>query len=129
VCESFQVVAHRMTANDFRRLALSFPETAESAHMGHPDFRVKNKIFATLAWPDETVAMVKLTPEQQHEFVHDWPKVFMPVKGGWGAKGATHVRLRAATKKALLPALEAAWRNRAPQKVVKQYDRRDTSHS
>jgi len=118
-----------MTANDFRRLTLSFPETSESAHMGHPDFRVKNKVFATLAWPDETVAMVKLTPEQQEEFVHDSPKIFVPVKGGWGRKGATHVRLKAATKKALMPAVEAAWRNTAPRKMIERYDARDSSDS
>jgi hypothetical protein len=117
-----------MTTNEFRRLALSFPETAESAHMGHPDFRVRNKIFATLAWPDEAVAMVKLTPDQQHEFVHDSPKIFLPVKGGWGRKGATHVRLKAATKKALMPALEAAWRNTAPRKMIEQYDARDSKN-
>jgi hypothetical protein len=29
-----------MTPNEFRELALSFPEAIESAHMHHPDFRV-----------------------------------------------------------------------------------------
>ena len=54
-----------MTAEQFRRLALRLPETTESVHMNHPDFRVRGgKIFATLAYPDETWAMVKLTPEQ-----------------------------------------------------------------
>lgn len=104
-----------MTANDFRRMALSFPETAERTHMGHPDFRVAGKIFATLAYPDKTWGMVKLTAEQQQEFVNDESAVFVPVKGGWGRKGATSVRLKAAKKKILRLALAAAWQNAAPR--------------
>jgi hypothetical protein len=107
-----------MAPDGFRRIALSFPETTESSHMNHPDFRVCGKIFATLAYPDESVGMVKLTPEQQHEFVHDHPKVFVPVPGGWGLRGATHVRLRAATKAILRPALVAAWCNAAPKRLA-----------
>jgi hypothetical protein len=57
-----------LTSEDFRRMALDFPETAEGAHMGHPDFRVRGKIFATL-WPNEGWGMVKLTPEQQRILV------------------------------------------------------------
>src|SRR5713101_4325038 len=62
-----------MTANDFRRLALSFPEPSERAHMGHPDFRVGGKIFATLGYPDDDWAMVKLTPFEQEMFVKSHP--------------------------------------------------------
>ena len=58
-----------MTTEGFRRLALSFPEATEEAHMGHPDFRVRGKIFATLGYPDLSWGMVKLTPEQQDAFV------------------------------------------------------------
>src|SRR6185503_12163317 len=75
-----------MTANDFRRLALSLPEVAEAAHMGHPDFRVAGKIFATLNYPRTGWGMVSLTPEQQELFVGAQPKAFMPVKGGVGEK-------------------------------------------
>ena len=109
-----------MTANDFRRLALSFPQTSEGSHMGHPDFRVAGKIFATLFHPDKAWAMVKLTPEQQEELVRTEPAVFTPVKGGWGRQGATHVHLRAATKRLLAPAVAAAWRNRAPKRLIDQ---------
>jgi hypothetical protein len=55
-----------MTTADFRRLALALPETAEHAHMDHPDFRVRGKIFATLGYPAQGWGRVKLTPEQQH---------------------------------------------------------------
>ena len=76
-----------MTAEAFRRLALSLPEATEGSHMGHPDFRVGGKIFATLAAPDPSFAMVKLTPDQQEALVSAEPAVFVPVKGGWGLKG------------------------------------------
>jgi hypothetical protein len=62
--------------------------------------------------------MVKLTPEQQTAFVESAPDVFVPVKGGWGLKGATNVRLPAATRRALGPALATAWRNVAPRRLV-----------
>jgi hypothetical protein len=100
-----------MTPAEFRRLALALPETVESAHMGHPDFRSGGKIFATLSYPDESRGMVKLTPEQQSDLVHDYPAIFSPVKGAWGLKGATAVELSAAEETALRPALQLAWEN------------------
>ena len=107
-----------MTREGFRRLALSMPEASEGAHMGHPDFRVRGKIFATLSYPDESWGMVKLTPEQQEAFVSAEPVVFVPVKGGWGQKGATNVRLRPAKARSVRVALAAAWRNAAPQPLA-----------
>src|SRR5438874_7297170 len=101
-----------MTADAFRRLALSLPEAVEGSHMGHADFRVGGKIFATLG-PDESWGMVKLTPEQQVEFVRLTPKIFEPISGAWGRRGATKVVLKAATKTAVVPALVAAWKNTA----------------
>jgi len=103
----------RVTANDFRRLALSLPDAEEAAHMGHPDFRVGGKIFATLGYPDTQWGTVGLTSEQQEFFVGAEPKMFVPVKGGWGKRGATSVRLRAARTGPVREALTAAWRNRA----------------
>jgi hypothetical protein len=73
-----------MTPAGFRRLALALPETSEVGHMGHPDFRVGGKIFATLGYPDGGWGMVKLTPDQQEALVSAEPSVFAPVKGGWG---------------------------------------------
>jgi hypothetical protein len=114
-----------VTANDFRRLASAQPEAIESSHMDHPDFRVGGKIFATLGHPAEGWAMVKLTPEQQHYFSKAEPEVFVPVKGGWGRRGATSVNLKVASKKTLEKAVRAAWRNKAPKRLVEQF-RQDT---
>jgi hypothetical protein len=100
-----------MTADQFRKLALSFPDTEERAHHGHPDFRAAGKIFATLGHPDQTRGMVQLTPEQQAEFMHDHPQVFSPAAGRWGEKGSTVVQLPKATKAVLQTAVEAAWKN------------------
>src|SRR6478672_6124380 len=98
-----------MTANDFRKLALSLPETEERAHMNHPDFRVAGKIFATLGYPDKTRGMVKLSPEEQHYFSKDYPDVCTPVRGVWGRGGATSVHLEAAKEEILPKAIQAAW--------------------
>ena len=100
-----------MTTEQFRKLALSFSGSEERAHHGHPDFRVNGRVFATLGYPNETRAMVKLTPEQQAEFMHDFPEVFSPVNGAWGRQGGTSVLLPRARKPQLSRALEAAWRN------------------
>jgi hypothetical protein len=112
-----------VTAEQFRRLALSFPEAIEGSHQKHPDFRVRGgKIFATLAYPDRKWGMVKLTPEQQEEFVGAEPGMFEPVKGGWGRGGATSVRLKSATKLILRPAMAAAWCNAAPNKLAREFE-------
>src|SRR5207302_3548375 len=86
-----------MTPAQFRKLALGIPDAVESAHMGHPDFRVNGKIFATLGYPDETSGMVKLSPEEQALFIEKAPGVFHPCNGAWGRQGATNVALAAAT--------------------------------
>jgi hypothetical protein len=100
-----------MTSDGFRKLALTLPESRESSHQDHPDFRVGKRVFATLAYPDPSWAMVKLTPSQQAHFATLHPKIFVPVKGGWGARGATNVKLKAANRAAVWPALVQAWRN------------------
>jgi hypothetical protein len=108
-----------MTPNEFRELALSFPEAIESAHMRHPDFRVGGRIFATLGYPDEESATVKLPSDDQKEFVRSNPYVFQPAKGAWGRQGSTIVRLSAATINLVREALTAAWRNTAPKRLSK----------
>jgi hypothetical protein len=110
-----------MTAAEFREHALSLPETCEAEHMGHPDFRVRGKIFATLT-ADEELGMVKLTPEQQAQYVRAEPDVYKPVTGGWGRRGCTHVRLAAAKEESVGLALLTAWRNTAPKKLAAEYD-------
>ena len=107
-----------MTPADFRKIALSFPEASESAHMAHPDFRVDNKIFATLGYPDQEHGMVILPPEEQARFVKTHPKVFAPAKGAWGKGGSTSVRLEAVDRSTLRRAIEIAWRKRAPKDLL-----------
>ena len=68
-----------MTSNEFRKVALEIPTAVERSHMNHPDFRVAERIFATLGVPDKNWGMVKLTPEQQREFIKRAPKVFQTV--------------------------------------------------
>src|SRR5262245_57037665 len=107
-----------MTAQEFRKLALSFAGAIESAHMNHPDFRLQGRIFATLGYPDEHWCMVKLTPEQQCEFMERAPGVFQPCNGMWGQRGATNVNLDAARKGILKEALKAAAENVGAHKIL-----------
>lgn len=86
--------------------------------MDHPDFRVAGKVFATLWYPDQAWGMVKLTPKQQEALVKELPDAFVPVKGAWGLRGATSVRLKAVKKAELERALMAAWRNTAPKRLL-----------
>jgi len=99
-----------MTPAVFRAMALKLPGVVELAHMGHPDFRVGGKIFATLS-PDDTWGMVKLTPEQQGVFVREQPGVFEAFDNAWGRWGCTKVHLKVATKGVVGPAMAAAWEN------------------
>jgi hypothetical protein len=110
-----------VTPNQFRRIALSLPDAVEGAHMGHADFRVGGKIFATLGHPDPGHGMVQLKADQQALLVETSPEVFTPVPGGWGHQGSTHVRLAAADAATLKNALTMAWMNRAPKKPKAEY--------
>ena len=105
-----------MNANRFRQLALSLPDSIESAHMDHPDFRVGGKIFATLG-PGEKWGMVKLTPAQQKALIEADPEMFELCSGKWGLGGATKVCLETADEAVLKRALVTAWRNTAPKRL------------
>lgn len=110
-----------MTAEAFRALALGRPEAIEGAHMGLPDFRIRNKLFATLG-PDESWGRVKLTPQQQSNDMASEPEVFRPASGARGRGGATIVQLKSARKVTVQLAVAAAWRNTAPKEVLAQHD-------
>ena len=101
-----------MNAKDFRRIALSMEGVEEGSHMGAVDFRVGGRIFATLAHEKQGYGNLMLTPEQQAAFVEELPEVFLPVHGGWGRNGATHVRLAVVTEDVLEGALRTAWKLR-----------------
>src|ERR1700733_5451685 len=106
-----------MTAADFRRIALSFEGAEEGSHMGAPDFRVQGKIFATLASQAQGYGNLKLTLEQQSDFVRELPEVFFPIPGGWGRMGMTHIRLARASEDVLSGALRTAWQLRVSRNV------------
>jgi hypothetical protein len=101
-----------MDADDFRRIALSLEGAEESSHMGQPDFRVGGRIFATLASADQGYGNLMLTVEQQTAFVGELPEVFVPIAGGWGRMGMTHIRLAVAKEDVLAGALRTAWKLR-----------------
>jgi len=101
-----------MKVSDFRRIALSLPGAEEGSHMGAVDFRVGGRIFATLASAKQGYGNLMLTPDMQADFVREQPEVFVPIAGGWGRMGATHIVLKAANEDLLEGALGAAWKLR-----------------
>jgi YjbR len=118
-----------MTRDGFRRLALSQPEAVESAHMNHPDFRVRGRIFATLGYPDDAWGMVKLSPIDQELFIQADPETFSPVKGAWGKGGATRVQLRTARKALLARAFDCARRATLAAQQARRPARRTSKKS
>jgi hypothetical protein len=101
-----------ITAKDFRRIALSLEGAEEGSHMGAVDFRVGGRIFATLAAAKKGYGNLLLTPEQQASFVEGMPEVFLPVAGGWGKNGATHVVLANVPEEVAEGALRTAYKLR-----------------
>jgi hypothetical protein len=108
-----------MTPHRFRRIALGLESAVEGAHMGHPDFRANGRIFATLH-ADLTHGMVKLTPEQQQQFVREDPKTFSPESGAWGRQGCTRVRLVSVDEETLGEAMTLAWQNAIQKAAAKR---------
>ena len=120
-----------MTPADFRRICLSMEGAEEGSHIGAADYRVGGRIFATLASQALGYGNLMLTPEVQAEFVGEAPELFLPVKGGWGRMGATHIRLAAANEESLAGAIYSAWqlrveKNKTPsaRKVASRYRKR-----
>lgn len=107
-----------MTVADFRRIALSLEGAEEGAHMGATDFRVGGRIFATLASVKDGFGNLMLTPEVQAGFVADAPELFLPVAGGWGRMGVTHIRLAKADRDTLTGALRTAWKLRVEKNAA-----------
>jgi hypothetical protein len=105
-----------MTPGEFRAVALSMPEAVESSHFDTADFRVRNKIFATLRQADGR-AVLKLTPDRQHLLMETNPGLFEPIKGSWGLKGWTLVVLPGADQAAVRHAMTIAWRGVAPKSL------------
>jgi YjbR len=116
-----------MKANDFRRLALLLEGAEEGSHMGSTDFRVGGRIFATLAHQAEGYGNLMLSPELQAAFIADQPAMFLPVAGGWGRNGATHIRLAVATEDVLAGALRTAWKLRLEKNGKAAKGKRTTS--
>ena len=102
--------------DDFRRLALALPDVEEHAHMGHPDFRVGGKIFATLHGVGKGTGAVMLLPEQQELAMEAEPAAFSPAAGAWGRGGSTVVRLGVVSDEWLERVLDWAWAKRAPKR-------------
>ena len=115
-----------LSPDEFRRIALRLQDASEGAHMAHPDFRAHGRIFATLHPSGET-GMVKLTPEQQKDFLREHPAAFVPSSGAWGRQGCTTVCLDAVDEETLGAAMTLAWQNIVRQSSVRPSSVRPSS--
>lgn len=106
-----------MTAADFRRIALTLDGVEEYSHAGLPAFRVGGRKFASLASRADGYGNLMLTLEQQAEFVQEAPEIFLPIPGGWGRMGHTHIRLASASEDVLAGALRTAWKLRVDTNI------------
>ncbi len=114
----------------FRRLALELPGAIESSHSNHPDFRLNNRIFATLAYQEKGCGVLKLTLDQQAAFVTDQPHIFSPVQGGWGRMGMTFIHLDQADESIMAGALKTAYHNlQEKQSSTKQSEKKSSKKS
>jgi hypothetical protein len=109
-----------VTIEQARKLALSLPEVEEKSHFHIPDFRVKNKIFATIH-ADKNYMMVSLSVIDQSVFCAIDKEVIFPVPGGWGLKGSTFINLKKVKKAILIDGLTTAWKKVAPPKMKEKY--------
>jgi len=85
--------------------------------MGHADFRLSGKIFATLGYPDRRFGTIMLSPVDQDLLLQSHPKAFVPAAGAWGRSGSTSVILRHAPRRAVMAAMESAWQRRASRQT------------
>ena len=113
----------------FRRLALSLPGAVESSHMNHPDFRLNNRIFATLSAQEKGCGVLKLTLEQQSAFIADQPHIFSPVQGGWGRMGMTFIHLDQADEFIVAGALKTAYNNLQEKQSQKKSPKKSPAKS
>jgi hypothetical protein len=116
-----------MTAADFRRIALSLDGVEEVAHAGLPAFRVAGARFASLASQSAGYGNLTLTLEQQAAFVEEAPEIFLPIPGGFGRMGHTHIRLAAANEDVLTGALRTAWKLRIEKSANRREKRRPSA--
>ena len=107
-----------ITIADAREIILSMPEAEEIGHHGHPDFRVHNKIFATL-WPAEDRAVVKIDPADQTVLLKSSPKAFST--NAWSKHGWTNVHLQYVDAKLFRDLVADSWRAVAPKKLAAKY--------
>ena len=109
-----------ITIAQARKMALALPETEEKKHFNTPDFRIRNKVFATLHEKEKRV-VVKLSAIDQSVFCSIDKEIIFPVPGGWGRQGWTFINLKKIKKEMFLDALTTAWKTVAPNKLREKY--------
>jgi len=111
-----------LTQGEMRVMALALPEAHESSHMGTPDFRVRNKIFATIPPTSPGRVVLKMTPANVDALVRRDPATFVDVwRGRW-----IGIELARLTREEIRELMADAWQVAAPKSVVKAHAKRLT---
>lgn len=108
-----------MTCAQFQKLALALPEATEEPHFEKTSFRVRKKIFATMA-PEKGEVVLKLPPLEQAVFSDASGGAIFPVENRWGQQGWTMVLLKRVDGDLLKDALVCGYCNVAPKALGQQ---------
>lgn len=96
-----------VTMSAARKILLSLPDAREGAHMGHPDFRVNNRVFASL-WPNKKkLAVIKLSIANQTALLQMDPEAYS--LNGWSRQGWTNVHLDKVTPTRFRTLAKESW--------------------
>lgn len=109
-----------VSGEELRQMALALPESEEIETWGHPTFRVRNKIFASMG-NEGLVGGVKATLHEQEMLVTTYPDTFS-VAEYVGRFGWVSVQLTRVDAELLRDLVVAAWRRTAPKRLVKAFD-------
>jgi hypothetical protein len=93
-----------------RQLVAALPGTAESAHHGHPDFRVGGRIFATL-WPAQNRSVLRLPVQDADALAGSYPDTYRLVSAR-GPIAWLNVDLAQVSAETFRALLEQAWEAR-----------------
>ena len=101
------------------------PGAGERHHHGHPDFQIRNRIFATL-WPREHRAVLKLSLVDQAALLKSSPRTFST--NAWSHQGWTNVHLQHIAEVRFRELVEKPWRRIAPKTIVTAHEADKSKH-
>jgi hypothetical protein len=112
-----------ITFDDMRGYAMVLPEVEEKSHFRLPGFRVADKLLAHLEKGDKH-AIVCVSQDEAKAASAEKPDVYQEVWRDGRIFVGLRVDLAKVPEKRMQELIEHAWHNRAPKRLVKEYDSR-----